>query len=70
MSSKEIIIAIQELSAKIDRLSERINVIEDATVNNSRIDDILHRMNEIKEIVDGTEGKVYDLWEKKDDTNA
>lgn len=66
MSGKKIIIAIQELSAKIDRLTERINMIEDAVVNDDRVDDILHSVKDIKEIVDGTEGKVYDLWVKKE----
>lgn len=63
MSAKkhdQILEILHQLVQKIDKISERINLIEDAIVN----DDTSSILSDIKEIVDATEGKVYDIWKK------
>lgn len=63
MSAKkhdQILEVLHQLVQKMDKISERINLIEDAIVN----DDTSSLLSDIKEIVDATEGKVYDIWKK------
>ena len=57
----QILEVLHQLVQKIDKISERINLIEDAIVN----DDTSSLLSDIKEIVDATEGKVYDIWKKE-----
>ena len=57
----QILLVLHQLVQKIDKISERINLIEDAIVN----DDTSSLLSDMKEIVDGTEGKVYDIWKKE-----
>ena len=64
MSAKkhdQILEVLHQLVQKIDKISERINLIEDAIVN----DDTSSLLSDMKEIVDATEGKVYDIWKKE-----
>jgi hypothetical protein len=64
MSAKkhdQILELLHQLVQKIDKISERINLIEDAIVN----DDTSSILSDMKEIVDATEGKVYDIWKKE-----
>ena len=61
---------ITRIHGKVFQLSEQLNLIEDSIVNDDNMNDIEHRVSEIKEIVDATEGKVYDLWIKKDENNV
>jgi len=84
MQIDEIMSMIQNLNLKVAKMSEQItrihdkvfqlgdqlNLIEDSIVNDDNMNDIEHRVSEIKEIVDATEGKVYDLWIKKDENNV
>jgi tetrahydromethanopterin S-methyltransferase subunit G len=67
MSNDELAHAVLELTKVIDKISQQLNMIEDAIVNDDRIENIEHRLTEIKEIVDGTEGKIFDLWVKHAD---
>lgn len=81
MKIDEILAMIQDLNWKVAKMSDQItrihdkvfqlgdqlNLIEDSIVNDDNMNDIEHRVSEIKEIVDATEGKVYDLWIKKDE---
>lgn len=81
MKIDEILAMIQDLNWKVAKMSDQItrihdkvfqlgdqlNLIEDSIVNDDNMNDIEHRISEIKEIVDATEGKVYDLWIKKDE---
>jgi len=57
----QILEILRQLTLKVDKISERINLIEDAIVN----DDTSSLLSDMKEIVDGTEGKVYDIWKKE-----
>ena len=57
----QILEVLHQLVQKIDKISERINLIEDAIVN----DDTSSILSDMKEIVDSTEGKVYDIWKKE-----
>ena len=57
----QILEVLHQLVQKIDKISERINLIEDAIVN----DDTSSLLSDMKEIVDATEGKVYDIWKKE-----
>jgi hypothetical protein len=57
----QILLVLHQLLQKIDKISERINLIEDAIVN----DDTSSILSDMKEIVDATEGKVYDIWRKE-----
>jgi hypothetical protein len=57
----QILEVLHQLILKMDKISERINLIEDAIVN----DDTSSLLSDIKEIVDATEGKVYDIWKKE-----
>ena len=64
MSAKkhdQILEVLHQLTLKMDKISERINLIEDAIVN----DDTSSLLSDMKEIVDATEGKVYDIWKKE-----
>lgn len=84
MKIDEILAMIQDLNWKVAKMSDQItrihdkvfqlgdqlNLIEDSIVNDDNMNDIEHRVSEIKEIVDATEGKVYDLWIKKDENNV
>ena len=84
MKIDEILAMIQDLNWKVAKMSDQItrihdkvfqlgdqlNLIEDSIVNDDNMNDIEHRISEIKEIVDATEGKVYDLWIKKDENNV
>lgn len=84
MKIDEILAMIQDLNWKVAKMSDQItrihdkvfqlgdqlNLIEDSIVNDDNMNDIEHRVSEIKEIVDATEGKVYDLWIKKDKNNV
>ena len=54
----QILEILRQLIMKMDKISERINLIEDAIVN----DDTSSLLSDVKEIVDATEGKVYDIW--------
>ena len=58
---------ITRIHGKVFQLGDQLNLIEDSIVNDDNMNDIEHRVSEIKEIVDATEGKVYDLWIKKDE---
>jgi len=57
----QILEVLHQLTLKMDKISEMINLIEDAIVN----DDTSSLLSDIKEIVDATEGKVYDIWKKE-----
>lgn len=57
----QILEVLHQLTLKMDKISERINLIEDAIVN----DDTSSLLSDVKEIVDATEGKVYDIWKKE-----
>ena len=84
MKIDEILAMIQDLNWKVAKMSDQITrihdkvfqlgdqltLIEDSIVNDDNMNDIEHRISEIKEIVDATEGKVYDLWIKKDENNV
>ena len=84
MKIDEILAMIQDLNWKVAKMSDQItrihdkvfqlgdqlNLIEDSIVNDDNMNDIEHRISEIKEIVDATEGKVYDLWIKRDENNG
>lgn len=84
MQIDEIMSMIQNLNLKVAKMSEQItrihykvfqlgdqlNLIEDSIVNDDNMNDIEHRVSDIKEIVDATESKVYDLWIKKDENNV
>jgi len=61
----QILEVLHQLTLKMDKISERINLIEDAIVN----DDTSSLLSDIKEIVDATEGKVYDIWKKENNND-
>ena len=62
----QILEVLHQLVQKMDKISERINLIEDAIVN----DDTGSLLSDVKEIVDATEGKVYDIWKKENKEQA
>jgi hypothetical protein len=62
----QILEVLHQLTLKMDKISERINLIEDAIVN----DDTSSLLSDMKEIVDATEGKVYDIWKKENKEQA
>jgi hypothetical protein len=57
----QILELLHQLVQKIDKISERINLIEDAIVN----DDTSSLLSDMKELLGATEDKVHNIWKKE-----